>query len=80
MGSRMEQFEQIRRDREREGLSVRALAARHGIHRRAVSPIYGGPLRLTCLTNLVRQGEDLVMVAAIAGHGAIGVTDWHRTA
>jgi transposase len=36
VGSRVEQFEQIRRDREREGLSIRALAARHGVHRRAV--------------------------------------------
>lgn len=36
MGSRVEQFEQIRRDREREGLSIRALAERHGVHRRAV--------------------------------------------
>jgi transposase len=32
----MEQFEQIRRDFAREGLSVRALAKRHGVHRRAV--------------------------------------------
>ena len=32
----MEQFEQIRRDREREGLSIRALAERHGVYRRAV--------------------------------------------
>jgi transposase len=32
----VEQFEQIRRDRDREGLSVRALAVRHGVHRRAV--------------------------------------------
>ena len=32
----MEQFEQIRRDHAREGLSIRALAARHGVHRRAV--------------------------------------------
>ena len=32
----METFEQIRRDRDREGLSIRALAARHGVHRRAV--------------------------------------------
>ena len=32
----MEQFEQIRRDRDREGLSIRALAVRHGVHRRAV--------------------------------------------
>lgn len=36
MGSRVEQFEQIRRDREGEGLSIRALAERHGVHRRAV--------------------------------------------
>lgn len=36
MGSKVELFEQIRRDREREGLSIRALAARHGVHRRAV--------------------------------------------
>ena len=32
----MEQFEQIRRDRDREGLSIRALAERQGVHRRAV--------------------------------------------
>ncbi len=36
MGSRVEQFEQIRRDHEQEDLSIRALAARHGVHRRAV--------------------------------------------
>ncbi len=34
--SRVEQFEQIRRDHAREGLSIRALAKRHGVHRRAV--------------------------------------------
>lgn len=34
--SRVEQFEQIRRDHAQLGLSVRALAARHGVHRRAV--------------------------------------------
>jgi transposase len=32
----VELFEQIRRDRDRDGLSIRALAARHGVHRRAV--------------------------------------------
>jgi len=36
VGSRVEQFEQIRRDHAREGLSIRALARRHGVHRRAV--------------------------------------------
>ena len=29
-------FEQIRRDRDRDGLSIRALAAKHGVHRRTV--------------------------------------------
>jgi transposase len=50
--SRVEQFEQIRRDRDREGLSVRALAVRHGVHRRAVRqalasavpPVKGAPV------------------------------------
>ena len=32
----MEQFEQIRRDHAREELSIRELARRHGVHRRAV--------------------------------------------
>ncbi|HEY8778456.1 MAG TPA: IS21 family transposase [Solirubrobacterales bacterium] len=36
MGSRVELFEKIRRDRDVEGLSIRALAERHGVHRRAV--------------------------------------------
>jgi transposase len=36
MGSRVELFERIRRDREREGLSLRELARRHGVHRRTV--------------------------------------------
>jgi len=34
MRSRVELFEQIRRDRRVEGLSIRELAARHGVHRR----------------------------------------------
>lgn len=36
MGSRVELFEVIRRDRDREGLSTHALARRHGVHRRTV--------------------------------------------
>ena len=34
--SRVELFEQIRRDHDREGFSIRELACRHGVHRRAV--------------------------------------------
>jgi transposase len=44
VGSRVELFEQIRRDRDREGLSIRALAARHGVHRRAVRQALASPL------------------------------------
>ena len=36
MGSRVELFEAIRRDHRRDGLSIRALADRHGVHRRTV--------------------------------------------
>src|SRR5262245_51346813 len=44
MGSRVELFEQIRRDRDREGLSIRALAERHGVHRRTVRQALASPL------------------------------------
>lgn len=44
MGTRVEQFEQIRRDRDREGLSIRALAERHGVHRRAVRQALASPV------------------------------------
>jgi transposase len=44
VGSRVEQFEQIRRDREREDLSLRALAERHGVHRRTVRAALQSPL------------------------------------
>jgi transposase len=40
----VEQFEEIRRDRDREGLSIRALAERHGVHRRAVRHALLSPL------------------------------------
>ena len=36
MKSRVEQFEEIRRDWAREGTTIRELARRHGVHRRAV--------------------------------------------
>jgi transposase len=44
MGSRVELFEQIRRDHDREGLSIRALSARHGVHRRTVRQALASPL------------------------------------
>ena len=35
-GSRVEQFERIRRDSRDQGMSIRGLAKRHGVHRRTV--------------------------------------------
>jgi transposase len=44
MESRVELFEQIRRDREFAGLSIRELARRHCVHRRAVRQALSSPL------------------------------------
>jgi transposase len=46
MRSRVELFEQIRRDREFEGLSIHALGRRHGVHRRTVRQALESPLPL----------------------------------
>jgi transcriptional regulator with XRE-family HTH domain len=45
MGSRVELFEQIRRDREREGLSIRALAERVGFANSSVALAWAGSVR-----------------------------------
>jgi transposase len=42
--SRVELFEQIRKDHDREGTSIRALAERHGVHRRTVRQALASPL------------------------------------
>jgi transposase len=42
--SRVELFEQIRRDRDREGLSIHELPRRHGVHRRTVRKALASPL------------------------------------
>ena len=44
MGSRVELFEEIRRDRRIEALSIRELAERHKVHRRAVRQALASPL------------------------------------
>lgn len=44
MESRVELFEQIRKDHDREGLSIHALARRHGVHRRTVRQALASPL------------------------------------
>lgn len=59
MGSRVEQFEQIRRDRDREGLSIRALAERHGVHRRAVRQALESPVPPPKRTPITRPAPKL---------------------
>ncbi len=44
--SRVQLFEMIRRDRRLEGLSIRELAERHKVHRRAVRQALADPLPL----------------------------------
>src|SRR5438132_5166543 len=44
MRSRVELFEQIRRDHDREDLSIHALALRHSVHRRTVRQALASPL------------------------------------
>jgi transposase len=55
----MELFEQIRRDRDREGLSIRALADRHGVHRRAVRQALVSPVPLAKRSPLGRSAPKL---------------------
>lgn len=43
LGSRVELFEAIRRDSRRQGLGIRALAARYGVHRRTVRQALASP-------------------------------------
>ena len=43
MASKVELFERIRRDHELEGLGLRALARRHGVHRRTVRQALASP-------------------------------------
>jgi transposase len=52
-------FEQIRRDRDREGLSVRALAVRHGVHRRAVRQALASPVPPTKRSPVSRPAPRL---------------------
>ena len=62
MGSRVEQFEQIRRDRDREGLSIRGLAVRHGVHRRTVKQALASPMPPAKRAPVGRPAPKLVRI------------------
>ena len=71
MGSRVEQFEQIRRDREVEGLSIRKLAERHGVHRRAVRQA------LACAVPPPKRRPEGRAAPALGPHHAL-IDEWLR--
>jgi hypothetical protein len=60
MGSRVELFEHITKDRDREGLSIRALAERPGVHRRAVRQALAAPLRRSASGRWAARRRSLV--------------------
>jgi transposase len=63
--SRGKQFEQIRRDRDREGLSIRGLARRHGVHRRAVREALLSPVPLAKRSPVSRPAPKLGRYRAV---------------
>jgi transposase len=65
MGSRVEQLEQIRRDRDREGLSLRALAVGHGVHRRTVKQALASPMPPTKRAPVGRPAPKLGRYRAV---------------
>lgn len=78
MGSRVELFEQIRRDRDDEGLSVRALALRHGVHRRAVRQALENAMPPTKRTPVGRPAPKLGAYRALIDAWLAGDKDAPR--
>ena len=69
MRSRVELFEQIRRDRRLGQLSIRELAERHGVHRRSVRQ---------ALESAAGKGADAGRLGANRGHAVSnGATNGH---
>lgn len=69
--SRVELFEAIRRDERREGLSVRALAERHGVHRRTVRAALSA-----ATPPLIMRGAYRHTPMELARHQGAGETIW----
>ena len=70
MGSRVRLFAAIRRDARVDGLSIRALADKYGVHRRTVRQALGSPqppprkrvVRATPVLDTVRDLVDAMLV------------------
>ena len=79
MRSRVELFEQIRRNHDREGLSKRALAARYGVHRQAEAAgisaalLSGHSLRAGYATAAAAAGVEERKIANVTRHRSLPV-------
>ena len=78
MGSRVELFEEIRRDRRVESLSIRELADRHKVHRRAVRQALASPLPPPRKEYLARSRPAIDPWAGVIDAWLIGDQGVHR--
>ena len=78
MGSRVELFEEIRRDRRVEALSIRELAERHRVHRRAVRQALASPLPPPRKEYVARARPAIDPWATVIDVWLIGDQDVHR--
>ena len=78
MGSRVELFEEIRRDRRVEALSIRELAERHKVHRRAVRQALASPLPPPRKEYVARARPAIDPWATVIDAWLIGDRDVHR--
>jgi transposase len=78
VGSRVELFEEIRRDRRIEALSIRELAERHKVHRRAVRQALASPLPPPRKEYVARSRPATDPWAGVIDAWLIGDRDVHR--
>src|SRR5674476_824130 len=78
VGSRVELFEEIRRDRRIEALSIRELAERHKVHRRAVRQALASPLPPTRKEYVARSRPATDPWSGVIDAWLIGDKDVHR--
>ena len=78
MGSRVELFEEIRRDRRIEALSIRELAERHKVHRRAVRQALASPVPPPRKEYVARSRPATDPWAGVIDEWLIGDKDVHR--
>jgi len=75
--SRVELFEAIRRDERRDGLSIRALADRHGVHRRTVRQALGNAVTISIGQHFILEGRPAGRCLAEVFETGLSLTPRH---